>query len=123
MEYFINDLSRFIEASRVLVYSLFGSDSDTSNIVLSMKNLSKEQKQEINSCLTQKEAGIIAIEFLIKSQEGYSISETSYNKFLDSLMSRLTSNLLAKMVSQGELETAFDDESGEFIFWTKESDD
>ena len=51
--YEITDLKLFVESSRVLVYSLFGSLSDSYKVYI--EELNTEEQQEINSLLTYSE--------------------------------------------------------------------
>ena len=134
MEWFtIIDLEAFVDSTRVLVYELFGNESKgkdkNENIAKTntdYKKLTKIEKEEINECLTYKESLLISKDFLKErvnkklNQKKYIISEKSYLSFLESLNARLVSNMLSKMVKQDLLDSAFDEESNDFIFWLKE---
>ena len=137
MEWFtIIDLEAFVDSTRVLVYELFGNESKgkdkDENIAKTntdYKKLTKTEQEEINECLTYQEALLISKDFLKErvnkklKQKKYLISEKSYLSFLESLNARLVSNMLSKMVKQDLLESAFDEESNDFIFWLKEEND
>jgi hypothetical protein len=134
MEWFtIIDLEAFVDSTRVLVYELFGNESKgkdkNENIAKTntdYKKLTKIEKEEINECLTYQESLLISKDFLKErvnkklNQKKYIISEKSYLSFLESLNARLVSNMLSKMVKQDLLDSAFDEESNDFIFWLKE---
>ena len=134
MEWFtIIDLEAFVDSTRVLVYELFGNESKrkdkNENIAKTntdYKKLTKTEKEEINECLTYQESLLISKDFLKEridkklKQKKYIISEKRYLSFLESLNARLVSNMLSKMVKQDLLDSAFDEESNEFIFWLKE---
>ena len=44
-------------------------------------------------------------------------------KMIEHVNQRMVSNIIAKLVNGGLLESAFDDEKNEFIFWKKEDED
>lgn len=123
--YSITDLKAFVEGSRVLVYSLFGADQITelSDINISIDALTNDEKTEINDCLSYKEALAISKEFVKIKKNTIIITEKLYSRYLESLTARLTSNLLSNMVKKGTLESAFDSETNDFIFWTKDDNE
>ena len=123
MWYTINDIDRFVESTRVLVYSIFGEQNkNIEEIDLSINSLNEESLKEINNCLTQQESMTIAFEFIKPVQNKknlFKISESRYVEFMESLNSRLVSNILVKLTKEGLLESAFDEESNDFVFWAK----
>lgn len=135
MEWFaIVDLELFVDSTRVLVYELFGNQNKEKNEDITKTNteykkLTKIEQEEINECLTHQESLLISKDFIrtkihkkLKKKK-YLISEKSYLAFLESLNARLVSNMLSKMVKQDLLDSAFDEDSNEFIFWLKEEND
>jgi hypothetical protein len=122
MWFIIDDIEGFVESTRVLVYNMFGEEEkNIDDIDLEISNLDSESLTEINRCLTQEESKSIVMDYVKKSKtnEHYTISTDRYMKFIESLNSRLVSNILSKLSSDGHLESAFDEESNDFIFWTK----
>lgn len=128
--YDIIDLEKFIDATRTLVYSCLGKDNDQhskNNTVDTLLNsLTDDEVCEMNACLSLSEAMVIAKKF-IKTQKNKNtkqirqiISEEAYMQFVEELNSRLVSNLISKLASQGVLETAFDEEANDFVFWVKD---
>lgn len=123
--YDIIDLELFVESTRVLVYSSFGNkdNSQEPKIILDIKDLSKEEAIELNSCLSQQESMSICKEFLKNKSNSYRISDKKYYGFIEALNARMVSNMLNKLTQQGLLESAFDEESNDFIFWVKDEDE
>lgn len=128
--YDIIDLEKFIDATRTLVYSCFGKDNDKNNSNNTVDNLlnslTDDEVCEMNVCLSLSESMVIAKKF-IKTQKNKNtkqirqiISEEAYMQFVEELNSRLVSNLISKLASQGVLETAFDEEANDFVFWVKD---
>jgi exonuclease V gamma subunit len=111
--YDIIDLEKFIDATRTLVYSYFGKDNDKNNPNNTVDNLlnslTDDEVCEMNACLSLSESMVIAKKF-IKTQKNKNtkqirqiISEEAYMEFVEELNSRLVSNLISKLASQGVL--------------------
>ena len=116
--YEITDLKLFVESSRVLVYSLFGSVSDDSYKVY-IDELNTEEQEEIDTLLTYSECMDMIKPVLKESSADneYKISSDEYLDFVESINLRLISNILKSLVNKGLLETGFDDSINDFIFW------
>ena len=50
------------------------------------------------------------------------IREDDYDDFLIQLNHRMISNMIKDLVKRGALESAFDDEIDDFVFWVKKND-
>lgn len=121
----INDIDKFVECSRVLVFDCMGKDQTSSlnDMKYTMSELSEEEQAELNDVLPQEEAMTICKSFLRKyDDELYVISNKKYAELIDSLNTRLVSNMLNNLVNKGLLETAFDHDANDFIFWVKENE-
>ena len=122
----IVDLDKFIESSRVLVFDNFGKTEDSQMVIFDIEQLKKSEKEELNTILTQEECMVIAKDFLKlkrhkKTQQTIHVITTSnYFKMMESFNDRLVSNLLNSLVNKGYLESAFDPEYNDFVFWIKE---
>ena len=57
----------------------------------------------------------------ITKKERYIISTKNYLEMIESFNARMISNLLSHLVSQGFIESAFDTEANDFIFWMKDN--
>lgn len=127
--YKITDVEQFVESTRVLVYSVFGStdNNDNDQINIMLEHLVEEEKQEIEEILPQKEAMSIFLEFSKQKKNkrkqiiDHYISDKSYFRFIESLNARLVSNMLNSMVNKGIVESAYDAEVNDFVFWIKDS--
>lgn len=130
--FIVDDLEKFIESTRVLIFDNFGKDvqdqeEDKINILIS--DLSSEEISELNKILSQEECINIANQFLKKeknkvtNQIRYIISTKKYLEMLESFNSRMVSNMLNHLVNKGVLDTAYDTECNDFVFWVKENDE
>lgn len=126
--YTITDLDQFVESTRVLVFDAFGKtdNHDPDQLVLYLKELKPEEQVELNSVLTQQESLSIAKDFIkekVKNKKTmYVISEKKYMAMIESFNERLVSNMLKNLTQIGLLESAYDSELNDFIFWIKEQD-
>jgi hypothetical protein len=120
----ITDLNKFVECSRVLVFDSMGKQHTSSldDMKYTLAELSEEEATELNEMLTQEEAMIICKDFMKHDGDTYLISNKRYVDLIDSLNSRLISNMLNNLVNKGLLETGFDHESNDFIFWIKDNE-
>lgn len=128
--YEIIDIEKFVESTRTLVYHQFGNKEGLpKNIDNLIQSLSDEEVDEMNRCLTQSESLNILQKFTKKQRNKYtqetrvSISDDQYMLYIEELNSRMISNMLAKLASDGLLETAFDEEINDFVFWTKDKNE
>lgn len=127
-KYSIIDIEVFIEKTRVMVYNFFGqSELPIDEVDMEIDNLEEEARQELDNCLSQKEAEMIAFEHLkkTKNKKGeiiYILSEVKFMKIIEDFTLRITSNILNSLAAKGLLNTAFDEETNDFVFWAKEDD-
>ena len=74
--YDIIDLSKFIEATRVLVFDTFGKqvNEDNNNISINISDLTPADAEELDSILSQTECLIMAKDYIKKTKRGCKIS-------------------------------------------------
>lgn len=128
-KYIINDLDTFTDSARKLVFGAFGKDNEE-NILDEFDSLineiSKEDQAELNAVLTQKES-LQIVKDLSRRQTNkqtketrYLIDEKRFSEILEALNARLVSNILSNLTKQGLIESAYDAELDDFVFWVKE---
>lgn len=122
----ISDKNRLIDWSRRFVYKSFGIDDesfDMESIMEEIDNLTESEQEEMDNVMPLQETKNIISEFIKRRKNkktgkvGIFIKEDDYSEFLVQLSSRMTSNIIAKLVSKGYLESAFDAEKNDFVFW------
>lgn len=128
--YDIIDVDKFVETTRTLVYHQFGGTEELPKKIDNLiDSLTKEELQEMNSCLAQSEAETILQKFVKKQRNKntkeirITISDDDYMLFIEELNTRMIGNMLAKLASQGVLETAFDEELNDFVFWAPDKNE
>lgn len=128
-KYIIEDIDKFIESTRVLIFNSFGKseEKDIDELSFLLSELDIEEVNELNEVLTQHECKIISKEFIktetnkITKKVRFTISIKKYMAMIESFNSRMISNMLNNLVNKGLLETAYSVENDDFIFWIKES--
>jgi hypothetical protein len=123
--YIVEDLTSFINSTRALVFNSLGSANiDYADSALDF--IHEEDREEFDRSLSYQESFLIAKEILKRqinkktSEERYLISESLYVKLIDALNHRLVGNLLHGLVNKGLVETSFDEDSNDFVFWVKD---
>lgn len=129
--YIIKDLPNFIDHARRLIFKFFGevNKSSADSFTSLLTELTLDEEDELNKTLSFAECESIAKQFLKKKVNkktkiiSYYINDTILNEMLESFNSRMVSNILNKLVNDGLLESAFDEERNDFIFWVNEKDE
>ena len=126
----IENLDLLVDWSRKLVYCAFGAKEDQQDIEIAMMEAesideNEESTEELNQVLPLKESIALIKSYLIRKKRKsnqeivFFISDDNYHAFLEDLNRRLVSNLIGSLVKKGVLDSAFDDERNDFIFWVK----
>ena len=126
--FIVDDIDKFVESTRVLVFNSFGKTNETELDDLSflLADLPKNEIDELNNSLSQEECMIMAKDFLRKEynkktkNSRHIISNKKYMDMIESFNSRMISNMLNHLVNKGLLETGYDVDSNDFVFWIKE---
>lgn len=128
--YCINDLDEFVDGARKLVFKFFGNTNDLADDSLSdnISNLSKEEIEELDTTLTHDESMLI-VKSLAKKKTlkkakttRYYITDKILASIIEELNARMISNILTRLTSRGILESAYDSEIDDFVFWVKDED-
>lgn len=121
--FIVKDIDGLIDSSRVLVFNAFGSKDEEKPIDALDLKLDDKDKQELDSILSFEESKLIVLNLLKKKVNKktknikYMLNETLFMEIIESLNDRMVSNILNNLVNKGLVETAYDVESNDFIFW------
>jgi predicted transcriptional regulator len=124
------NIEKLINFSRKLIYYNF----DEENAGLADKEFldkvsnidSSKDSAEIDSVLPYKECKNIITPLLKKKiskktdKVKYLIKESDYDEVLIQFNQRMVSNIIQNLVKKGYLDTAYDSEKNDFVFWVKE---
>lgn len=126
--YVITDIDKFVDQVRKIVFGCFGEGDDITNddeLHQKVIELSKEDLEELDKTLTQHEC-LLIVNSHVKpktTRRGtlkYIIEEDKFNEIIEDINARLVSNLLNILVQKGLIESAYDADENDFIFWVKE---
>lgn len=130
--FIVKNIDELINAARAIVFNNFGKKSslnteEVTNLVddLLLEVDPKDQK-ELDETLSYSESLIIVKQHIKKQvhkktdKVRYIMNEKMFMSIIESLNERMVSNLLNSLVNKGLVETAYDDEDDDFIFWVKE---
>jgi len=129
--YQIKDLTGFINHARELVFKSFGQINEDANddITYTLSVLAPKDQEELDKILTYDECFIMAknhmkIKISKKTKtENYYVNDMILSKILESFNNRMVSNILSKLVNDGLLDSAFDSEKNDFVFWVKDDEE
>jgi hypothetical protein len=122
-------VKKLIDFSRKIVYHNFDEEnSDLSDQeFLSKVDQIQEDSKELDYLLPYSECRVMIKPYLVrvisKTQDYYKIKEDDYDDFLVELNRRMVSNIVKDLVSKGLVESAFDNEKNDFVFWVKGDED
>lgn len=129
--YQIKDLTGFINHARELVFKSFGQINEDANddLTYTLSVLAPKDQAELDKILTYDECFIMAKNYMkIKISkktkiENYYVNDMILSKILESFNNRMVSNILSKLVNDGLLDSAFDSEKNDFVFWVKDNEE
>lgn len=129
--FIIDNIDKFVESTRVLVFDAFGNENKKSadDLALLLSDLEDSELEELEETISQAECLVIAKKYLQKQynkkskEERYIISTNKYMEMIESINARMVSNMLTHLASKGLIESAYDTEANDFIFWVKDAKD
>ena len=125
----IANVKKLIDFSRRIVYHNFDDENEhlTDKDFLKKVDSIKVDDAEMDSLLPYNECKNIIKPFLVrvvtKNEIYFKIEEDHYDVFLNQLSRRMISNIVKDLVSKGMVESAFDNEKNDFVFWIKKHDE
>lgn len=130
--YVISDINKFVDETRKIIFTGFGKseeeDEDVTTLDELIDNLTDSEIEELDQTLTQDECISILHDYVQprKTKNGkkkYVINEDQFNEIIEAFNARLVSNLLTSLVNKGLVESAYDSEENDFIFWIPSNED
>ena len=128
--YIIDDLEEFTRSARKLVFNGFdksiGDDPDEFTKLIT--EISQDDLEEMDQILTQQES-LVIVKSLAKEQKHkitnesrYLIDEKIFSQIIEEMNGRLVSNMLTSLASKGLIESAYDEQINDFVFWIKDDE-
>jgi hypothetical protein len=128
--FFINDFDDFVDHSRSLVFKFFGEVNKIADdsMTASLYEMTTKETEEMNETLTHDESAIIIKNHARKQinkktkEIRYCLTDKLLQSIIEDLNNRMISNILNSLVNKGVLDSAYDSDQNDFIFWVKEED-
>jgi hypothetical protein len=121
----INDLNEFTDKTRIIVYNNFGKWESNNPINDTMDLIEESDTNDMNKVLSHEES-LTIVKQVVKKQKHkksdrvrYILNETLFAKIVQDLNARMVSNVLNELVKKDIIESGFDNESNDFVFWIK----
>lgn len=121
--YEITNVEEFAESIRLIILeNFYDNDKKLTKEISKFDELMKTKREKIQEKLTLQESKNIIkpiLKTVINSvgEKEYTVSHKNFKKILEELNRRIISNILMELVSEGLVETGFDEEKNDFIFW------
>lgn len=128
----ISNIDKLVNFSRRLIYYNFDDESEKlsdADFFEQVQKIKQEDMPELDKYLPFDEAKNIMKSLLIKRRHKKTkvaklfMKESDYDELLIQLNKRMVSNIVRGLVNKGVVESAFDDEKNDFIFWVKDEYD
>ena len=125
----IPDLSEFTDKARAIVYNNFGVWEDKSDIDVIIDDVVENQKEDFDKVLSHQESLAIVKENIKKERNKitkeirYVLNDQMFAEIVRKLNDRMVSNIINGLVQKGLVESAFDSEANDFVFWVKDNDE
>jgi hypothetical protein len=125
--YVVPDLELFTDKARAIVYNNFGIWQDKDELDILIDDIKDQDKEEFNKVLSHQES-LVIIKELIKKQKNrktkqirYTVSDNIFADIIYKLNDRMVSNIVNGLVQRGLVESAFDSDANDFVFWIKDT--
>jgi len=124
--FIVKDIDGLINSSRALVFNSFGKDNQDEDFDMLDFHINKKDQKEFDQVLSFEESKSI-ITAILKKQKNkktktirYVLNDYLFMQIIESLNDRMISNILNNLVNKGLVETAYDAEANDFIFWVSD---
>ena len=124
----IVNIDKLVDFSRRVIFYNFDEDNDDLDDEDFMKKIEKIESKdsaEMNKVLPRDEVKAIFLDLIVKKRNKNTkkvalfIKEEDYEEVLAQLNQRMVSNIVKGLVSRGLVESAFDSEKNDFVFWVR----
>lgn len=127
--YIINNLEEFIDKARAIVYNNFGVWQNKNQLDILIDQVKDSEAEDFNKVLSHQESLVIIKEIIKKERNKkskkirYTLNDELFADIVYRLNDRMVSNIISGLVQKGLIETAFDSEANDFVFWIKEQEE
>lgn len=126
--FIIPDLEQFTDKARAIVYNNFGLWDEKSDIDVLIDDVAENEKEDFDKILSHQES-LIIVKQIVRRQTNkknnkirYILNDKLFADIVHSLNARMISNIINGLVKKGLVETAFDSDYNDFVFWVKNNE-
>jgi hypothetical protein len=124
--YLVPDLDNFTDKARAIVYNNFGTWQNKDELDILIDDVKEKDQEEFDKLLSHQES-LVIIKTLVKKQKNiktkeirYKINDDIFADIVYKLNDRMVSNIVNSLVQKGLVESAFDSDANDFVFWIKD---
>jgi DNA-binding HxlR family transcriptional regulator len=124
--YVVPDLDNFTDKARAIVYNNFGAWQNKDELDILIDDVKENDQEEFDKLLSHQES-LVIIKTLVKKQKNrktkeirYTINDNIFADIVYKLNDRMVSNIVNSLVQKGLVESAFDSDANDFVFWIKD---
>jgi len=124
----IVNIDKLVDFSRRVIYYNFdeaNDDLDDDDFMKKIEKIESKDSTEMDKVLPRDEVKAIFSDLVVKKRNKNTkkvalfIKEEDYEEVLAQLNQRMVSNIVKGLVSRGLVESAFDSEKNDFVFWVR----
>lgn len=128
----IVNIDKLVDFSRRVIYYNFdeaNDDLDDDDFMKKIEKIESKDSTEMDKVLPRDEVKAIFSDLVVKKRNKNTkkvalfIKEEDYEEVLAQLNQRMVSNIVKGLVSRGLVESAFDSEKNDFVFWVRKDYD
>lgn len=122
------NVKKLINFSRKIIYHNFDEENNSLSDTDFLKKVDgmEESNEEMDTILPFGECKAIFQPYLVrvisKHDVYFKIKEDDYDEVLVQLNKRMVSNIVKDLVNKGMVESAFDNDKNDFVFWVKQDE-
>ena len=125
--YVVNNLDEFTDKARAIVYNNFGIWKNNDELDILIDDVKENEQEEFDKILSHQES-VVIIKDIVKKEKNkkskkirYVLNDTLFADIIYKLNDRMVSNIVAGLVRKGVVESAYDSEVNDFVFWIKDN--
>lgn len=125
--FIVTNIEEFTNKARSIVYNNFGKwEDDKSEIDSLIDSVKEEEKEDLEKVLSYNESLLIVKELLKKQRNiktnsiRYALDDQIFLTIIEKLNDRMVSNILNALANKGLIESSYDCEKNDFVFWIKD---
>lgn len=125
--YIVTNLDEFTDKARAIVYNNFGVWQNKDDLDILIDDVKENEQEEFDKILSHQES-VVIVKDIVKKEKNrkskkirYVLNDKLFADIIYKLNDRMVSNIVAGLVQKGVVESAYDSEANDFVFWIKDN--